>query len=123
MRELQPCGTNAAYNRHRYHGEETCPPCRRASADYERWRKYGRPQDGPPAPRRRAWTAQQRAANRDNILAAIAARIANAAGRCEDYQWLRDEQGLTREQAAERLGVTMRTAWRYEARIRQQVAA
>lgn len=33
-RELKPCGTVAAYNRHRLHEETTCPECRKAVRDY-----------------------------------------------------------------------------------------
>lgn len=32
--ELQPCGTHASYRRHLRHGEEACPDCRRAHAEY-----------------------------------------------------------------------------------------
>lgn len=39
-------------------------------------------------------------------------------GRLEDYAELRS-WGLTRRQAAERMGVTLRTAERYEATLRQ----
>jgi hypothetical protein len=51
----------------------------------------------------------------DSIRRAHQAFLANVAGRREDYFWLRDEQHLTPEQAAERLGITTRTAARYEA--------
>jgi hypothetical protein len=30
-RELKPCGTIAAYQRHRRHGEDPCEPCREAN--------------------------------------------------------------------------------------------
>lgn len=42
-RELQPCGTNAAYRRHRYYNEPACPECRTAATVYEiaRLRKHG----------------------------------------------------------------------------------
>ncbi|GIE46187.1 hypothetical protein [Actinoplanes lobatus] len=33
---LQPCGTRAAYRRHRRRGEDTCQPCRDAAARYKR---------------------------------------------------------------------------------------
>jgi hypothetical protein len=33
---LQPCGTRAAYRRHRRRGERTCQPCRDAAARYAR---------------------------------------------------------------------------------------
>jgi hypothetical protein len=33
------CGTYAGWNAHKYLGEEPCPPCKRAHADYMReWR-------------------------------------------------------------------------------------
>ncbi len=31
---LQPCGTYAAYQRHRKHGEEPCADCRAANTEY-----------------------------------------------------------------------------------------
>jgi hypothetical protein len=43
-------------------------------------------------------------------------------GRVEDYADLRS-WGLTREQAAVRLGVTMRTVLRYDAALREAVRA
>lgn len=33
-RPLQPCGTDAAYWRHKNHGEEVCDPCGQAHRDY-----------------------------------------------------------------------------------------
>lgn len=45
-RELQPCGTNAAAERHRRNGEPLCEPCRlarnAAAADWERESGTGR---------------------------------------------------------------------------------
>ena len=32
QRDLAPCGTEAAYRRHRRRGEDTCEPCRQANA-------------------------------------------------------------------------------------------
>ena len=32
--ELMPCGTDAAYRRHRRHGEEACPACKEAHSLY-----------------------------------------------------------------------------------------
>jgi hypothetical protein len=40
----------------------------------------------------------------------------------EDYQWLR-EQGCSREDAARRLNVCMRTVERYDAELRNQATA
>jgi DNA-binding transcriptional regulator YiaG len=45
---------------------------------------------------------------------AFAVYAAMAAGRREDYFWLRDEQGLTVSAAAARMRVTPRTAHRWE---------
>lgn len=59
---------------------------------YDRWRKRGFPAEGPPA---------------------VSARAA----RLEDYGDLRSF-GLSPEAAARRLGVSARTAWRYEAELR-----
>lgn len=38
-RSIQPCGTKAAYDRHLYHGQPPCEPCRDAYRAYERGRK------------------------------------------------------------------------------------
>lgn len=54
-------------------------------------------------------------ARQRNIRTAQAMYAEQAAGRREDYTWLREEQGLTIAQAAERLGITFRQAQRYEA--------
>lgn len=61
-------------------------------------------------------------ARQQNRAKAEAVRLAGAAGRREDYVWLREEQGLTIAQAAERLGITVRQAQRYEA-ARKAVSA
>ena len=34
-RELKPCGTTAAYRRHKRNGEKPCDPCRRAAVQAE----------------------------------------------------------------------------------------
>ena len=62
--------------------------CRLALACYQRWRAHGYPED-------------------------IPAPFAFRAARIESYLELR-AWGLTRPQAAQRLGVTVRTIWRYE---------
>ncbi len=43
LTELQPCGTNAAYRRHRYYGEQACRECLNATTVYEvaRHRRLG----------------------------------------------------------------------------------
>lgn len=43
MRELAPCGTRAAYIRHRRRGEEPCAQCRAAATVVERERRGGSP--------------------------------------------------------------------------------
>jgi hypothetical protein len=37
-RQVQACGTSAAYERHLFNGEEPCPPCRRANSEVTRSR-------------------------------------------------------------------------------------
>jgi len=68
-------------------------------ACYHRWQRAGKPEDGPPA----VWRSKN--------------------GRLEDYAWLTRDQGLSLPHAAGRMGVCERTAWRYEAQLRQRVAA
>lgn len=41
---LSPCGTHAAYERHRNHGEYPCEPCRTAESAYQKAR-YARRKD------------------------------------------------------------------------------
>ncbi|TDD32468.1 hypothetical protein E1287_22535 [Actinomadura sp. KC06] len=67
-------------------------------ACYQRWVYAGRPDSGPPPPRR-------------------AGRGAEAASRIEDYVELRSWQ-VPREEAAERLGVSIRTLFRYDRRLK-----
>ena len=87
-------------------GHNWCIAC------YQRWKRAGRPEGGPPEPLSRTECAAR----------ARAAYQEQARGRREDYQELRswDE---TREQAAARVGVTERTAWRYERTLREQASA
>jgi hypothetical protein len=65
------------------------------TACYDRWLRAGKPEGGPPPPWSRPY------------------------GRREDYAELTREQGFTLYQAAERLGVSSRTAWRYERLLRE----
>jgi hypothetical protein len=83
-----------------------CDICRQAAATY-----------------RRGWRRRRRV-RREAAGIANAARSAIRAGRIEDYQELRS-WGLTRREAAERLGVTLRTVDRYDADLKaqRQVAA
>lgn len=78
-----------------------CGYCRRC---YVRWMEHGFPASGPPA--ERVQTAGWR-----------------SSGRVEDYAWLRESEGLSRQGAAARLGVTIRSALRYEARLRDATSA
>lgn len=43
IRELAPCGTLAAYTRHRRHGEAPCAPCKVANTEAKRGRGPGQP--------------------------------------------------------------------------------
>ncbi|SET51438.1 hypothetical protein [Nonomuraea wenchangensis] len=82
------------------------------SACYQRWKRAGRPAEGPPPPMSRE----------DARQLAIASVRANAAARREDYRELRS-WGEPRDQAAARIGVTWRTAGRYERVLRERVTA
>jgi hypothetical protein len=72
-----------------------------------RWIRAGRPDTGPPPPLPHD---RQMAAMREVWQERVA-------GRAEDYQWLTRELRMSRAEAAARLGVSERTAWRYEARL------
>lgn len=76
---------------------------------YRRWLLAGRPDTGPPPLKRRTTTG-------GHSVSPTA-----VAGRIEDYTELTRDHGLTLYQAAERLHVSERTAFRYERRIRQAV--
>lgn len=131
-RRLRPCGTEAAYSRHRYRGEPVDDACEQAHLAYQRdwaaaararsidrppctgcggsrkkrqgargwcqacycrWIKAGRPAGGPPPRekrRRSVWTERR-----------------------ADYRWLRDG-GEPIDAAAKRVGITEKTARRWE---------
>jgi hypothetical protein len=153
-RELQPCGTPAAWKRHRRNGEDPCDPCKAARRAYNRrwmnnrrthypigecaachrnrpiqrhrwcepcvtrWQEAGRPDTGPPP-----LNLDTRTPGR--IAAAAVARSAyseQAAGRREDYAWLR-EQGETVAEAARRVGITEVMALRHYEPNRRAVYA
>jgi len=71
---------------------------------WKRWMDHGYPAAGPPAPCYRHGSPGP------------------AAGRIEDYQWLK-RQGLSAAEAAVRLGLTRRTLLRYNARLRGSTEA
>ena len=75
------------------------PKCGYSAACYKRWADHGYPPEGPPPPQMGTGPKADRA------------------GRIEDYAFLR-ERGLSRLEAAARLGVVRRTAERYEMRLR-----
>lgn len=72
---------------------------------YRRWAAAGKPSAGPPAPFSRPRKPHPGC---------------DVEQRLEEYLELTYELGLTRDQAAERLNVSVRTAVRYEARLRDQ---
>jgi DNA-binding transcriptional regulator YiaG len=59
----------------------------------------------------------------DGILAVNEQARRDKLARIEDYVFFREQVGLSREAAASRLGVSMRTVERYERALRQGVAA
>jgi uncharacterized damage-inducible protein DinB len=81
---------------------------------YKRWLNARRPADGPPPPKR---------PNAETARRALAALQQKAADRIEDYQWLCDEQNLTRQQAAWRLSVSVRQTYRWDTTTREGAAA
>lgn len=76
---------------------------------YKRWLRAGKPEEGPPPPLSLPEIGRMHSAAK--------------AGRVEDYEWLTRDEGLTLYAAAERLGISSRTAWRYERALRESVAA
>lgn len=64
MTSLKPCGTNAAYARHRNAGEEACRECKNAHADYIN-----------------AWNAKNGGSSKDEARAASRARARHRAFR------------------------------------------
>lgn len=92
------CGQPRPPWRATYHGGRGyCARC------YKRWGDHGYPAAGPPPPGRAGLHAGSER---------------SAAGRREDYAELRQLHGLTVLEAAVRLGIVRRTAYRYEAAIR-----
>jgi hypothetical protein len=108
---VEPCGSVAAYRRHRAHGEPTCQACRDAVA----------------AERRLNASRKLRIAKPPGRLAANAARAEMYAERLEEYAWLRDGR-VDVEEAAARVGVKAAPnvrayeAWYQEQRTRQREA-
>jgi hypothetical protein len=84
-----------------------------------RWWRAGKPADGPPP--QHDLSPRQLAAARAAAAQARAAYTARRAARLDDYTWLRG-QGVSRAEAARRVGVTIRTAQRYDAHLRQAQA-
>ncbi|WP_146178649.1 helix-turn-helix domain-containing protein [Nonomuraea fuscirosea] len=68
----------------------------------------------------RARSSAATAARRRGAATSRAKYAEQAAGRREDYVWLREEQGHSIAQAAERMGVSYRQAQRWEALRRQE---
>lgn len=85
---------------------------------YVRWDRAGRPADGPPP---LLDPTAQRHARITNIAKANTANQRRFVERREEYDWLRYADEIP-EQAAARVGVGVRTAFRYEA-ARKEVAA
>lgn len=91
-----------------YHGAHGyCRGC------FDRWRKAGYPQSGPPPCKPRGGPRTTGA------IAANEARIRQAAERAEDYAELRS-WGVAPADAATRIGVSAATGERYERRWRRQ---
>jgi hypothetical protein len=132
-RQLQPCGTEAAWQRHIYRGEPVDEVCERAHRDYKRdWERAARIRNielppctecgGARKPRQAAhgwcqacycrWIKAGRPA--DGPPPRGAKRRSPWAGRREDYRWLRNS-GETIAAAAQRIGIAEKTARKWEA--------
>lgn len=110
LTEIPPrCRNCRAVRRKRASGEGFEGACDYCRACYDRWRKAGRPVTGPPDPRPCG----------DRAAAANAKRLAERAGRVEDFADLRS-WGESIAEAAERVGVSLETAGKYEAEISRQ---
>jgi ribosomal protein L37AE/L43A len=128
-RQLKPCGTNAAWERHCYHSEPVDDACEQAHRAYNRDRARdirARQTDAPPCtscgkPRKahqgaRGWcqACYCRWAKAGRPTDGPPPVRARNAGRREDYRWLRDI-GEPIATAAQRVGITRETAQKWEA--------
>jgi hypothetical protein len=128
-RQLKPCGTNAAWERHQYRGEPVDDACEQAHLAYNRNRgrvirarnRNAEPCTNCRKPRKahqgaRGWCqacyCRWVKAGRP-VDGPPPVRPRNA-GRREDYRWLRDT-GETVAAAAKRVGITRETARQWEA--------
>jgi hypothetical protein len=95
-RPIITCACCGKSGHHRAHGwRDYC---------YTRWFKAGKPAGGPPP------------VQEESTEPAFAAHMAAFAGRLADYQWLlQRERRLTAQQAADRMGVSLRTVRRWNA--------
>jgi len=128
-RQLRPCGTEAARQRHRHRGEPVDEACEQAHLIYQRdWERAARARtgdlppctacDGPRKPRQGAhgwcsacynrWLDAGQPTDGPPLVGAT------VAGRREDYRWLRSN-GETVSAAAGRVGVAEKTARNWEA--------
>jgi hypothetical protein len=105
--DCQCCG-----KRRKHYGNNLCSAC------HSRWLDHGKPAVcPPPAKECRTFTLEDRRLAREALTAARLSRI-------EDYVWLTREQRLSRDGAAARMGISIRTAERYEAAIKHgEIAA
>lgn len=90
---------------HRHVAKNLCQAC------YTRWIRAGRPATCPP-PRHNQWTPE-------TLAAAIATRRANRDYRISEYAFL-ISSGETRENAAQRIGISMWTAEHYDKALRER---
>lgn len=93
------------HQNHRHAARNLCKAC------YGRWLRAGKPATCPP-PRRNQWTPETQAA-------AQATRRANREYRIGEYAFLLSV-GETRETAAQRIGVTVWSAWRYDKELQKE---
>jgi len=86
-----------------YYARESCSTC------YERWYHNGKPEGGPPQPKS---NDECRAMGRKTI-------VFDRDKRMEEYRKLTRDDGLPREIAAQKMGISDRTVSRYEKALRE----
>lgn len=101
---LKPCGTHAAYNRHKSRGEEPCEACKRGEREYQSRRDYTARRVKPPA------------SDVDEVAVerACAGERVRLSSEERHLAILRlTEQGLSAREIARRIGVTGRSVTRH----------
>jgi hypothetical protein len=104
---LKPCGTNAAYQRHLYYGQDPCDACMQAHLAKNRERQRAR------YVRRDGETPRSRDAIAERLAKLAGMKLHTGFGNTPPPGY------ITAAEAAQRLGVHVRTVTRYIERLRE----